>query len=99
VPSSLKDDVAAAVPEAFITAHDAVFTRAGLRMGETLLVNGATGGVGTAGVQMGVAVGARVLANARSHQDALKGLGAKYVLDSTAADFPKQLVAAVQNAK
>src|SRR6185312_3666072 len=39
VPDSLSDRDAAAVPEAFVTAHDAIFTRAGLRMGETLLVN------------------------------------------------------------
>ena len=43
VPDSLADRDAAAVPEAFVTAHDAVFTRAGLTMGETLLVNGANG--------------------------------------------------------
>ncbi len=66
VPDSLPDREAAAVPEAFITAHDAVFTQAGLRMGETLLVNGATGGVGTAAIQLALASGSRALANARS---------------------------------
>ena len=73
IPDRLDSEHAAAVPEAFITAHDAVFTQAGLRMGETLLVNGATGGVGTAAVQMAVAAGARALANARS-QDGLARL-------------------------
>ena len=77
VPDNLTDREAAAVPEAFITAHDAVFTRAGLAMGETLLVNGASGGVGTAAVQLGAATGARVLANSRSHSDALVDLGAE----------------------
>ena len=77
IPDNLTDREAAAVPEAFITAHDAVFTRAGLAMGETLLVNGASGGVGTAAVQLGVATGARVLANSRSHSDALVDLGAE----------------------
>jgi NADPH:quinone reductase len=76
-PDNLTDREAAAVPEAFITAHDAVFTRAGLAMGETLLVNGASGGVGTAAVQLGAAAGARVLANARSHREALADLGAE----------------------
>ena len=46
VPGNLADDVAAAVPEAYITAHDALFTQCGLQMGETLLVNGANGAVG-----------------------------------------------------
>ncbi|MGH3075821.1 MAG: zinc-binding dehydrogenase [Gaiellales bacterium] len=77
IPENLTDREAAAVPEAFITAHDAVFTRAGLAMGETLLVNGASGGVGTAAVQLGTATGARVLANSRSHSDALVDLGAE----------------------
>jgi NADPH:quinone reductase len=96
IPDSLDDRDAAAVPEAFITAHDAVFTRAGLVMGETLLVNGATGGVGTAGVQLGVAIGARVLANARSHHDALTGLGAEPTAleDASGVDVVLELVGA-----
>jgi len=77
IPDDLTDREAAAVPEAFITAHDAVFTRAGLALGETLLVNGASGGVGTAAVQLGVAAGARVLANSRSHREALTDMGAE----------------------
>ncbi len=77
IPDDLTDREAAAVPEAFITAHDALFTRAGLALGETLLVNGASGGVGTAAVQLGVAAGVRVLANARSHREALTDLGAE----------------------
>ena len=76
VPDSLTLEQAAAVPEAFITAHDALFTRCGLRPGETLLVNGASGGVGLAAVMLGLACGARVLANARSHRDRLAELGA-----------------------
>jgi NADPH:quinone reductase-like Zn-dependent oxidoreductase len=96
VPDTLDDRDAAAVPEAFVTAHDALFTRAALSMGETLLVNGATGGVGTAAVQMGVAIGARVLANARSHRDALTELGAEPVAldDATGVDVVIELVGA-----
>jgi NADPH:quinone reductase-like Zn-dependent oxidoreductase len=96
IPDVLDDQAAAAVPEAFITAHDAVFTRAGLAMGETLLVNGATGGVGTAGVQLGVAIGARVLANARSHHDRLAELGAEPTAleDASGVDVVLELVGA-----
>ena len=68
VPDVLSDEEAAAVPEAFITAHDAVFSQAGLGMGDRLLVTGANGGVGTAAVQLGRAAGARVFAAARSDE-------------------------------
>ena len=96
VPDSLDDPDAAAVPEAFVTAHDAVFTRAALTMGETLLVNGANGGVGTAGIQLGVAAGARVLANARVHHDRLAALGAEPVAlaDAAGVDVVLELVGA-----
>src|SRR5712691_11952715 len=66
VPERLDEQEAAAVPEVFITAHDAIVSQAGLRPGDVLLVNGANGGVGTAAVQIGLLAGARVLANARS---------------------------------
>jgi NADPH2:quinone reductase len=46
VPHTLSDEEAAAVPEAFITAHDAIVTQGRLASGELLLVNGANGGVG-----------------------------------------------------
>ena len=52
-------------PEVFTTAHDAIFTQAGLASGEHLLVHGAAGGVGTAAVQLGRAAGARVTATVR----------------------------------
>ena len=83
VPDTLDERGAAAVPEAFVTAHDAVFTQAGLRPGETLLVHGAGGGVGTAAVQLGVAAGARVVATVRSAhlEEAVAALGAELVRD------------------
>lgn len=68
VPSRLDEQEPAAVPEAFITAHDAVVTQAHLGLGDVLLVNGANGGVGTAAVQIGLLAGARVLASARSEE-------------------------------
>jgi NADPH:quinone reductase len=66
IPEGLADDSAAAVPEAYITAHDAVFSQGGLRLGEVLLVTGANGAVGSAGVRLGLAAGARVVACVRS---------------------------------
>jgi NADPH:quinone reductase-like Zn-dependent oxidoreductase len=87
IPSGLADDLAAAVPEAYITAHDALFTIAALTMGEVLLVNGANGAVGSAAVRLGLAAGARVVANVRS-PDAARGIaedGALVVTPDSAA--------------
>ena len=83
VPDTLDEQGAAAVPEAFVTAHDAAFTLGGLRPGETLLVHGASGGVGTAAVQLGVAAGARVVATVRSPnvEEAVAAFGAEIVRD------------------
>jgi NADPH:quinone reductase-like Zn-dependent oxidoreductase len=79
VPEALDDRLAAAVPEAFITAHDAAWTQAGLRPGERLLVNGANGGVGLAAVQMALTTGVRVVATVRSDEAArrLRDMGAE----------------------
>jgi NADPH:quinone reductase-like Zn-dependent oxidoreductase len=79
VPEALSEEEAAAVPEAFVTAHDALVARGGLGLGDVLLVSGANGGVGTAAVQIGVVAGARVLASARSRHDGLSALGAEPV--------------------
>jgi NADPH:quinone reductase-like Zn-dependent oxidoreductase len=67
--------------EVFATAHDALFAQAALAHGERLLVNGAAGGVGLAGVQLGVATGARVTASARHSRDRLEALGAETTVD------------------
>jgi NADPH:quinone reductase len=66
VPDNLSWAEAGGVPEVFTTAHDAVFTQAGLVVGERLLVHGAAGGVGCAAVQLGRAAGARVIASVRN---------------------------------
>jgi NADPH2:quinone reductase len=65
VPDELDWTAAGGVPEAFTTAHDALFTQAGLSVGERLLVHGAAGGVGMAAVQIATMAGARVTATVR----------------------------------
>jgi putative PIG3 family NAD(P)H quinone oxidoreductase len=65
VPPTLEWSRAGGLPETFTTAHDAIFTQAGLRPGERLLVHGGAGGVGTAAIQLGRAAGARVTATVR----------------------------------
>jgi NADPH:quinone reductase len=69
VPEELGWDAAGGVPEVFTTAHDALFTQAGLRTGERLLVHGAAGGVGMAAVQLGQMAGARVTATVRNPEN------------------------------
>ncbi len=66
VPERLAWPEAGGTPEVFTTAHDALFTQAGLRAGERLLVHGGAGGVGTAAIQLGRAAGARVTATVRN---------------------------------
>jgi NADPH:quinone reductase-like Zn-dependent oxidoreductase len=82
VPESLSWEAAGGLPEVFTTAHDAIFTQAGLAAGERLLVHGGAGGVGTAGVQLGRAAGAIVTATVRTedHRAAVGELGAQTVL-------------------
>ena len=66
IPANLSFEQAAAVPEAFVTAHDAMIGQAGLLGGETLLVHAVGSGVGTAAVQLGHAFGAYVIGTART---------------------------------
>lgn len=66
MPANLDWYQAAAVPEAFITAHDAMFTQANLRMGETVLIHAAGSGVGTAAAQLARAAGAKAFGTSRT---------------------------------
>ena len=83
LPDSLDWTAAGGVPEVFTTAHDALFTQAGLAIGERVLISGAAGGVGTAAVQLAAATGAHVTASVRNPElrDAVAALGAHAVLD------------------
>jgi NADPH2:quinone reductase len=81
VPERLSWVQAGGTPEVFTTAHDAVFTQAGLQLGERLLVHGGAGGVGTAAIQLGRAAGARVTATVRNPdlRDKVAELGARAI--------------------
>jgi putative PIG3 family NAD(P)H quinone oxidoreductase len=78
VPEQLDWPQAGGFPEVFATAHDALFTQAGLQAGERLLVHGGAGGVGTAAIQLGASLGARVTATVRNadNRDEVAQLGA-----------------------
>jgi putative PIG3 family NAD(P)H quinone oxidoreductase len=81
VPDALDWPAAGGAPEVFTTAHDALFTQAGLGPGERLLVHGGAGGVGTAAIQLGAAAGALVTATVRNQalRDNIAQLGADVV--------------------
>lgn len=66
VPDGVPWEQAGAIPEAYTTAHDALFTQCGLGLGERACIHGAAGGVGTAAVHLAVAAGARVVATVRN---------------------------------
>src|SRR3954447_8966941 len=79
VPEALDWPEAGGFPEVFTTAHDAIFTQAGLEPGEHLLVHGAARGVGTAAIQIARAAGARVTATVRNEElrDQVAAFGAE----------------------
>ncbi|HEV3353796.1 MAG TPA: zinc-binding dehydrogenase [Acidimicrobiales bacterium] len=82
VPETVPFPEAGGFPEVFLTAHDALFTQARVTIGDRVLVHGAAGGVGTAGVQLAAAAGARVTASVRNDRlwDEVARLGAAEVV-------------------
>src|SRR5581483_6164408 len=66
IPANLGFEEAAAVPEAFMTAHDAIENQAGLRPGERILIHAVGSGVGTAACQLAHAMGCTVFGTSRS---------------------------------
>jgi NADPH:quinone reductase-like Zn-dependent oxidoreductase len=79
VPEAVGWDAAGGFVEVFATAHDALFTQAGLAVGERVLVQGAAGGVGVAAVQLARAAGASVVGTVRAPElrSKVEALGAE----------------------
>ncbi|MFE9096808.1 NADP-dependent oxidoreductase [Streptomyces sp. NPDC007264] len=81
-PPSLDHDHAAALPLAGLTAWQGLVRHGGLRPGSRVLVHGGSGGVGSLAVQIGVALGASVIATATAEgADFVRALGADQVVD------------------
>ena len=97
VPTSISWENAAAIPEAFLTAHDALFNRLDLRSGETLLIHAVGSGVGTAALQIANVTGARVLGTTRSAAklERAKKLGLDFGIDASRGDWAAQVEAAI----
>ena len=89
MPAGLDFVAAAALPETVFTVYANVFEHGALKAGETLLVHGATSGIGVTAIQLGKAAGARVIATARGAGKAAKAreLGADIAIDTTQDDF------------
>jgi putative PIG3 family NAD(P)H quinone oxidoreductase len=89
VPDSIDIITAAAVPEVFLTAHDNLITRGRLQRGETVLIHGGAGGVGTAAIQVARRVGARVIVTAGSAErlERCRELGADELVNHREEDF------------
>ncbi len=73
-PPSLSFSEAACLPVAYLTAYRMMFTRAGLTPGQSVLVQGAGGGVATAAIVLGVAAGLTVYATSRSEEKRARAL-------------------------
>ncbi|MBI2806844.1 MAG: NADPH:quinone reductase [Planctomycetes bacterium] len=92
-PAGVSDDDAAAVALVGITAHLGLFQRAQLQAGETVFVNGGTGGVGSMVAQMAKAVGAKAIATVGSPEKAklCQSWGVDCVLNYTTDDIPARI--------
>ena len=94
VPAALRWDEAAAVPMTFLVAFDMLVLQGRLRAGEWLLINGVSSGVGVASLQLGKALGARVIgtSGAQAKLDALAPLGLDVGLCTRTPDFAEKVM-------
>lgn len=88
IPARLDYVHAAAIPEVFVTAHEALLHLARLKQGESVLIHAAAGGVGSAAVQLAHATGATVFATTDAGKlSRVEHLGAEFAIDYKAQDF------------
>ena len=88
VPASVSLADAAAIPEVFVTAFDALVAQGGLTTGRTALVHAGASGVGTAAIQIAKAIGARIVVTTSTGKvERCRELGADVVVDYTTDDF------------
>jgi NADPH:quinone reductase len=94
MPDAMSFEEGAAFPIVYPTSYAALHYRAGLRAGETLLVHAAAGGVGLAAVQIGKAMGARVIATAGGHAKlhVAHEAGADVLIDYSEEDFVERVL-------
>ena len=93
VPRGLSMEEAAAIPEVFLTAFDAMFEQLHMSAGETLLIHAAGSGVGTAAVQMGKVAGIKTIGTSRSAEklERARRLGLDIAIAATESDWPEKV--------
>lgn len=92
VPTNVLVHDAAAIPEVFITAWDALVVQGGLTSGRWALVHAGASGVGTAAIQICKAIGARIIVTCSSGKvQACRELGADVVVDYSTQDFVEEV--------
>jgi len=96
IPDALDWEQAAAVPEAFITAHDALVTQARVAAGERVLVHAVGSGVGLAAVQLARALGASVFGTARTADKVERARGLGLSDGAVVADDPSSFLPALR---
>ncbi|QWZ07581.1 NAD(P)H-quinone oxidoreductase [Nocardioides panacis] len=100
VPEGVDLVTAGALPEVAATVWSNLFMIAGLQQGETLLVHGGGGGIGTFAIQLAHALGARVVTTAGSQEklDACRALGADVTINYKEQDFVEEVMKATDGA-
>ena len=99
VPAGMSFTDAAAIPEVFITAWDALVVQGGLTSGRWALVHAGGSGVGSAAIQICKAIGARIIVTCSSGKvDACRALGADVVVDYGSQDFVAEVATATAGA-
>jgi NADPH2:quinone reductase len=97
IPANLTWEDAAAIPEVFLTAYDALFNRLHVRLGERVLVHAVGSGVGTATLQLARIAGASVVGTSRSAAKLAKAreLGLEHAIDASQSDWVAKVEASV----
>jgi putative PIG3 family NAD(P)H quinone oxidoreductase len=95
MPRGMSFEDAAAIPEVFLTAYDALFRQLDVGLGERVLVHAIGSGVGTAALQLGVLAGATVIGTSRSAPklERAKALGLVHAIDTSATDWAERVEA------
>ncbi len=90
IPERLTFEEAAAIPEAFLTAYDAIFVQLGMKIGERLLIHAAGSGVGTAAIQLSARAGLRTIGTSRSAAklEKAKKLGLECAVEASGDNWP-----------
>lgn len=94
IPENIGFAEAAAIPEAFITAHDAIFSQGGLNPADWLLIHAIGSGVGLAALQMANAVGANVIGTSRAADklEKCRAFGLEHAIVVDTSEFSKTVV-------